>query len=146
MRWLLPLLASIALTACGGPPQPYTGGRVDQLSIVDEAVGNGATARPGDTVQVRYTGWLYEQKAKDHRGAKFDSSDDHPGAAPLSFALGTGQVIAGWDQGVTGMRVGGKRTLLIPPQLGYGERGAGNAIPPGASLVFEVQLQAVQPR
>lgn len=146
MRWFLPLLASIALTACGSPPQPYTGGHVDRLGIVDEVLGNGATAQPGDTVQVRYTGWLYEQKASDHRGAKFDSSDDHPGATPLSFSLGTGQVIAGWDQGIAGMRVGGKRVLLIPPQLGYGDRGAGNAIPPGASLVFQVELQAVQPR
>jgi len=143
MRWLLPLFALLALAACSPAPAPYTGGHVYKLTTIDEVVGSGAEAKPGMDVQVNYTGWLYDQQAKDHRGAKFDSSLDH--GAPFSFPLGQGRVIKGWDEGVAGMRVGGKRILLIPAALGYGERGAGRAIPPGASLVFEVELLQVDP-
>ncbi len=97
-------------------------------------VGNGAEASPGQRVTVHYTGWLTN-------GTKFDSSKDRND--PFVFGLGQGQVIKGWDEGVTGMRVGGKRKLTIPPQLGYGARGAGGVIPPGATLVFEVELLGV---
>jgi FKBP-type peptidyl-prolyl cis-trans isomerase FkpA len=139
MRRLLPLIALLALAACNGTPPPYTGGSVAALTKTDLKVGDGAEAKPGMEVLVNYTGWLYDEKAADKHGAKFDSSFDH--GSPFSFVLGQGQVIPGWDQGVAGMRVGGKRELLIPAELGYGARGAGGGvIPPGASLVFEVEL------
>ncbi len=110
------------------------------LGIVDTVVGRGPIAQPGATVSVRYTGWL---SAGGKRGAKFDSSEGHGGGF-FDFQLGAGMVIAGWDQGIAGMRVGGKRTLTIPPELGYGAEGAGDAIPPGATLIFDVELVAVQ--
>jgi FKBP-type peptidyl-prolyl cis-trans isomerase FkpA len=94
-------------------------------------------------VTVHYTGWLYDQAKPDRRGAQFDSSR---GGQPFQFVLGAGQVIAGWEQGVQGMKVGGQRRLLIPAALAYGEHGAGGVIAPGASLVFDVELLAVEPR
>lgn len=138
MRWLLSLLALIVLAACTATPQAHAGGQVDKLATIDTRVGTGAEARPGMKVTVQYTGWLYDDSAKNKHGSKFDSSYDH--GAPFSFTLGAGDVIKGWDEGVAGMRVGGKRTLLIPAALGYGARGAGDDIPPNASLVFEVEL------
>ncbi len=105
------------------------------LQYEDSAAGKGAQAKAGARVSVHYTGWLYQDGAK---GAKFDSSLDRK--EPFAFALGAGQVIKGWDEGVQGMLVGGKRTLVIPPQLGYGARGAGGVIPPNATLLFEVEL------
>ena len=137
-------LALAALTACNGtpPPAPASSGQVDKLTTIDIKVGSGAEAKPGMTVQVLYTGWLYDEHAKDKHGTKFDSTDDH-GGQPFSFPLGQGQVIKGWDQGVAGMHVGGERTLLIPAELGYGARGAGGVIPPNASLVFDVKLVGV---
>jgi FKBP-type peptidyl-prolyl cis-trans isomerase FkpA len=102
-----------------------------ELVISDEAVGEGTVAKRGDRVTVHYTGWLLN-------GTKFDSSKDRN--QPFSFSLGAGNVIPGWDQGVAGMKVGGKRKLTIPPELGYGVRGAGGVIPPNATLVFEVEL------
>ena len=143
MRWLLPLLALIALAACSITPQAHASGSVDKLTVIDQKVGTGAVAKPGMQVQVHYTGWLYDETAKDKHGKKFDSSLDS--GTPFTFPLGEGRVIAGWDQGVAGMRVGGKRTLLIPATLGYGDDGAGDAIPPGASLVFDVELLGVTP-
>ena len=101
------------------------------LKIEDEVVGTGPEIKAGQTAVVHYTGWLTD-------GTKFDSSKDR--GQPFSFRLGAGQVIQGWDQGVQGMKVGGKRKLTIPPQLGYGAKGAGGAIPPNATLVFEVEL------
>lgn len=138
-------LALAALTACNGtpPPAPAGGGQVDKLTVLDTKVGSGAEAKPGMTVQVLYTGWLYDEHAKDKHGTKFDSTDDH-GGEPFAFPLGQGLVIKGWDEGVAGMRVGGERTLLIPAELGYGARGAGGAIPPNASLVFDVKLVGVK--
>jgi FKBP-type peptidyl-prolyl cis-trans isomerase FkpA len=105
------------------------------LQYVELKEGNGERARSGDTVEVHYTGWL-----KD--GKKFDSSLDR--REPFRFRLGAGQVIKGWDEGVAGMRVGGKRKLIIPPELGYGKRGAGGVIPPNAELIFEVELLKIK--
>ena len=109
------------------------------LKYIDLKVGTGASPRTGQTVVVNYTGWLYENGKK---GAKFDSSLDRN--EPFSFPLGMHQVIAGWDEGVATMKVGGKRTLIIPPALGYGARGAGGVIPPNATLLFDVDLLAIK--
>jgi FKBP-type peptidyl-prolyl cis-trans isomerase FkpA len=111
------------------------------LQYEDTTVGEGAVAKAGQHVSVHYTGWLHNEGAADKKGAKFDSSKDRND--PFGFGLGGGQVIKGWDEGVQGMKVGGKRTLVIPPQLGYGARGAGGVIPPNATLVFEVELLGV---
>src|SRR5215203_6588885 len=100
---------------------------VNQLEKVDTVTGSGAEAKPGQKVRVHYTGWLYDAGKPDKRGAKFDSSKDH--GEPFDFALGAKQVISGWDEGVAGMKVGGKRILTIPPHMGYGARGAGGVIP-----------------
>ena len=108
------------------------------LQYEDTSVGTGATAQAGQHVSVHYTGWLYNDGVK---GAKFDSSKDRND--PFGFGLGGGQVIKGWDEGVQGMKVGGARTLVIPPPLGYGARGAGGVIPPNATLMFEVELLGV---
>ena len=136
---------ALAIAAAGTPL-----GRVDAatnqviempngLKYTDTKTGDGATATPGNKVSVHYTGWLYNNQAK---GAKFDSSVDR--GKPFQFTLGAHQVIAGWDEGVAGMKVGGKRTLIIPPELGYGARGAGGVIPPNATLMFDVELLGVQ--
>ena len=109
------------------------------LKIKEEVVGTGPEARAGQNVSVHYTGWLDEAGKK---GQKFDSSRDR--GQPFSFGLGGGQVIRGWDEGVAGMKVGGRRTLLIPAELGYGARGAGGVIPPGATLLFDVELLGVR--
>jgi len=135
----------IALALLGGcaDPGPPPGGRIAQLQRIDERVGTGAVATPASDVTVHYTGWLFQQSAADRRGEKFDSSVDR--GEPFTFLLGAGRVIRGWDDGVAGMRVGGKRVLMIPPEYGYGRKGAGGAIPPNASLVFEVELLDVKP-
>ncbi len=112
-----------------------------ELKMIDVLVGSGAEARSG-TVKVHYTGWLHDAAQADGHGRKFDSSVDR--GSPFEFRLGAGQVIRGWDEGVAGMKVGGKRTLIIPPELGYGARGAGGVIPPNATLVFDVELLAVR--
>jgi FKBP-type peptidyl-prolyl cis-trans isomerase FkpA len=142
MRWLLSLLTVVTLAACTAtPPANAATGSVDKLTVIDQKVGTGAEAKNGMNVTVHYTGWLYDDSAKDKHGKKFDSSRDH--GEPFTFMLGQGSVIAGWDQGVAGMHVGGKRILLIPSELGYGANGAGGDIPPNASLVFEVELLKV---
>ncbi len=109
------------------------------LKITDTKVGTGASPQPGQTCVMHYTGWLYEGGAK---GKKFDSSVDR--GQPFEFPIGKGRVIAGWDEGVATMKVGGKRTLIIPPELGYGARGAGGVIPPNATLIFDVELLGVK--
>jgi peptidylprolyl isomerase len=109
------------------------------LKITDTVVGTGATPRSGQICVMHYTGWLYENGTK---GKKFDSSVDR--GTPFEFPLGQRRVIAGWDEGVATMKVGGKRTLIIPPQLGYGARGAGGVIPPNATLIFDVELLGVK--
>ena len=111
----------------------------DGLKYADTKIGDGPAARTDHKVRVHYTGWLLENGGK---GKKFDSSLDR--GQPFAFTLGTGQVIRGWDEGVAGMKVGGKRTLEIPPDLGYGARGAGGVIPPNAMLIFDVELLAVE--
>ena len=120
------LLATPAIAADPAPPH---------VTVTDVAQGKGEPAVTGQTVTVHYTGWLW---ANAKKGAKFDSSRDN--GQPFTFTLGAGEVIPGWDQGVAGMRAGGRRTLLIPPELGYGERGAGGVIPPKATLIFDVEL------
>ncbi len=109
------------------------------LQYEDTTIGEGEQATPGQQVQVHYTGWLYQN---GQQGAKFDSSRDRND--PFAFSLGAGMVIRGWDEGVAGMKIGGKRTLIIPPELGYGARGAGGAIPPNATLKFDVELLGVR--
>jgi FKBP-type peptidyl-prolyl cis-trans isomerase len=106
--------------------------------MIDTKIGTGAEATPGQTVQVHYTGWLFDEAAPENKGRKFDSSRDR--GQPFEFQLGVGMVIAGWDQGFAGMKVGGQRTLIIPPEMGYGARGAGGVIPGNATLLFEVEL------
>lgn len=142
MRSLL-LAASLLLLAACNAPVPPPGGSVADLERIDTLAGTGAVATSGSDVTVHYTGWLYDEKAPQQRGLKFDSSVDR--GQPFTFLLGAGQVIRGWDDGVAGMKVGGKRTLLIPADLGYGSNGAGGVIPPGASLVFDVELLDVKP-
>src|SRR5581483_6062955 len=147
-------LTALALALCGLALSPSAPARADDkskdskddkdkkvittksgLMYIDETVGTGPEAKSGDTVDVHYTGWLTN-------GKKFDSSKDR--GKPFSFRLGAGMVIKGWDEGVAGMKVGGKRTLIIPPELGYGPRGAGGVIPPNATLKFEVELLDVK--
>ena len=108
------------------------------LQITDTKAGTGAEARKGQTVTVHYTGWLFNN---GQQGAKFDSSRDRKD--PFKFPLGSGMVIKGWDEGVASMKVGGQRTLIIPPEMGYGARGAGGVIPPNATLKFDVELLGV---
>ena len=138
-------LLLLALTACGGSSEPVPGegqSNVTQLVMSDAKTGTGNEAAVGRQVTVHYTGWLYEASKPDHKGRKFDSSRDRN--EPFDFRLGAGQVIRGWDEGVVGMKVGGERTLTIPPELGYGARGAGGVIPGGATLVFDVELLDVR--
>jgi len=111
---------------------------MSELQKIDDVVGSGPEATAGKDVRVHYTGWLHENGQK---GRKFDSSRDRND--PFEFSLGAGMVIRGWDEGVQGMKVGGKRTLIIPPDKGYGARGAGGVIPPNATLLFEVELLEV---
>lgn len=137
------LLVSLVTMACSknetAPSTPTYD--VAALQTADTVVGTGTQASAGRTVTVHYTGWLYNPTVAGNKGSKFDSSVDRN--QPFSFVLGAGSVIRGWDQGVTGMRVGGKRTLTIPSTLGYGSTGAGS-IPPNSALVFDVELLAVQ--
>lgn len=140
-RWLLVLCAALALAACGNSSATvYPGGTVSKLVIRDTTVGTGTRAEPGMVLLVQYTGWLYDANAPDKRGKEFDSTRKRDNA-PFRFVLDTGQVIKGWDQGITGMRVGGVRELIIPPDLAYGDKGAGGGIiPPNAPLVFQIKL------
>ncbi len=135
-------LALVSLTApslaADGAPGKMTE-LANGLKYTDTNVGTGAEATKGHKVSVHYTGWLYNNGAK---GAKFDSSLDR--GQPFAFGLGAGQVIRGWDEGVAGMKIGGKRTLIIPPELGYGASGAGGVIPPNATLMFDVELLGVR--
>jgi peptidylprolyl isomerase len=136
-------LSALAASASFTPALSQTAGKFmttsSGLQIKDTTVGTGASPQRGQTCVMHYTGWLYINGVK---GKKFDSSVDR--GEPFEFPLGMGRVIKGWDEGVASMKVGGKRTLIIPPQLGYGERGAGGVIPPHATLMFEVELLGVK--
>jgi len=136
------LILTTACTEQAAPNKPkMETGNMTELIKTDVKVGTGDVATAGHNVSVHYTGWLYDAAAPDHHGAKFDSSRDR--GQPFQFPLGAGRVIKGWDLGVEGMKIGGQRTLTIPPELGYGARGAGGAIPPNATLVFDVELLGV---
>jgi len=136
---LIPIFPLFLLAGCAGGTERNP---VTELISQDTRVGTGAEAIGGRSVTVHYTGWLYDESQADNKGAMFDSSRDRN--EPFSFLLGGGQVIPGWDQGVAGMRVGGQRTLTIPPEMGYGASGAGGVIPPNATLLFDVELLDVQ--
>ena len=129
------------------PVDPTPAGQEQQgpkVQVIDHVIGKGAEAMVGSTVVVNYTGWFYKPLAAKQRGRKFDSSLD-AGREPLEFQLGARQVIKGWEQGVQGMKVGGKRTLIIPSELAYGKRGAGGgSIPPDSDLIFDVELLKVK--
>ena len=112
-----------------------------KLTLIDRKVGDGALAENGSPVAVHYTGYLWDATAPDNKGKKFDSSIERK--IPFGFMIGAGRVIKGWDEGVAGMKVGGQRTLIIPPDKGYGAQGAPGAIPPNATLVFDVELMSV---
>jgi peptidylprolyl isomerase len=127
LAFVWPALAQPATTTAPG------------LQIIDTKVGTGASPKTEQICVMHYTGWLYENGAK---GKKFDSSVDR--GQPFEFPVGTHRVIAGWDEGVATMKVGGKRTLIIPPALGYGAQGAGNVIPPNATLIFDVELLGIK--
>jgi FKBP-type peptidyl-prolyl cis-trans isomerase len=144
-KLLLALLISAAFitTACSKQDLPsMEASKVTELIKTDTKLGTGAQATEGHDVTVHYTGWLYDEAAPEHKGKKFDSSRDR--GDPFEFPLGGARVIKGWDHGVEGMKVGGQRTLLIPPEMGYGKRGAGGVIPPNATLVFDVELLGVK--
>jgi len=130
-----PLIHTTASAQTAGKPMTTASG----LQIIDSQVGTGASPKSGQTCVMHYTGWLYENGQK---GKKFDSSVDRN--EPFEFPIGQKRVIAGWDEGVSTMKVGGKRTLIIPPALGYGARGAGGVIPPNATLMFDVELLGVK--
>jgi FKBP-type peptidyl-prolyl cis-trans isomerase FkpA len=151
LRLIIAGFAACVLVACGGKPpatEPATVANseappmADKLDIVDLQQGPGAAVAAGQKAVVQYTGWLYETSAPDKKGKEFDSSRN--GGQPFTFTVGGGQVIKGWDQGVLGMKVGGKRRLTIPASLGYGDVGAGGVIPPGATLIFDVDLVAIE--
>jgi len=133
------LAAPVTTTSSGAQTAGTTMTTPTGLQITDTKVGTGATPKTRQICVMHYTGWLYQNGAK---GQKFDSSVDH--GQPFEFPIGTHRVIAGWDEGVATMKVGGKRTLVIPPALGYGARGAGGVIPPNATLIFEVELLDVK--
>jgi FKBP-type peptidyl-prolyl cis-trans isomerase FkpA len=122
-------------------PTPSTGTEPMAMTKTDLTPGTGAEIKSGQNALVHYTGWLYDPAAPENKGKQFDSS---VGGEPFDFPLGGGRVIAGWDQGVVGMKVGGKRRLVIPPDMAYGNAGAGGVIPPGATLVFDIELVEIQ--
>lgn len=124
------------------PIQSKMDAKVKELQKIDVKPGTGREAAKGQTVVVHYTGWLYDPAAPGQKGAKFDSSRDR--SEPFTFPLGAGRVIRGWDDGVAGMKVGGQRTLIIPPDMAYGSRGAGGVIPPDATLIFDVELLEIK--
>lgn len=136
------VIAAIAVAAGCAAEENMGQSNITELIKTDETTGSGHEAVAGRNVTVHYTGWLYDQGRADHKGTKFDSSRDR--GEPFSFRLGAGRVIRGWDEGVAGMKVGGRRTLTIPPDYGYGAQGAPGAIPPNATLVFDVELLDVR--
>lgn len=130
------------IAACSGKPSATPAGGVNSMQSVEIKPGTGEAITAGKVAVVQYTGWLYEAAAKDNKGKQFDSSRTQ--GRPFRFPVGTGQVIKGWDQGVVGMKVGESRRLIIPADLAYGDSGAGGVIPPGATLVFDIDLVAIE--
>ena len=153
-QWMLTFCAAMLVTACKADSaattnnatpaegKPAMSAQITELQKIDTQVGTGREAEVGFNVTVHYTGWLYDATAEGNKGKKFDSSVDRK--EPFNFFLGGGQVIQGWDEGFAGMKIGGKRTLIIPPDMGYGARGAGGVIPPNATLIFDVELLDVK--
>jgi FKBP-type peptidyl-prolyl cis-trans isomerase FkpA len=147
---IIPGITLGLLVACGGKPpatEPAAGSNPEaspmaKMEIVELVPGPGAAIAAGQKAVVQYTGWLYETSAPDKKGKEFDSSRN--GGQPFKFTVGGGQVIKGWDEGVLGMKVGGKRRLTIPADMAYGDVGAGGVIPPGATLIFDVDLVAIE--
>ena len=136
------VIAAIAVAASCAAEENMGQSNITELIKTDETTGSGHEAAAGRNVSVHYTGWLYDEGRPDHKGKKFDSSRDR--GEPFTFKLGAGRVIRGWDEGVAGMKVGGRRTLTIPPDYGYGAQGAPGAIPPNATLIFDVELLDVR--
>jgi FKBP-type peptidyl-prolyl cis-trans isomerase FkpA len=141
------MIAMLAMTGCKADSKTSTKEtamtqNVTELIKKDTVLGEGREAEAGFNVTVHYTGWLYDPSKADGKGTKFDSSLDRH--EPFVFFLGGGQVIQGWDEGFAGMKVGGKRTLIIPPDMGYGAHGAGGVIPPNATLIFDVELLGIK--
>jgi FKBP-type peptidyl-prolyl cis-trans isomerase FkpA len=136
------VVLAVLIAACGAKPAAVPASGVSSMQSVDLKAGAGAEIAAGKIAVVQYTGWLYEASAPDNKGKQFDSSRN--GGQPFRFAVGTGQVIKGWDQGVLGMKIGGSRRLIIPADMAYGDSGAGGVIPPGATLVFDVDLVAIE--
>jgi FKBP-type peptidyl-prolyl cis-trans isomerase FkpA len=142
LRNLAALLLMGLIAACGSKPATAPLSGVNSMQTVELKPGTGETVIAGKVAVVQYTGWLYEAAATDHKGKQFDSS--RTGGQPFRFPVGAGQVIKGWDQGVAGMKVGESRRLVIPADLAYGDAGAGGVIPPGATLVFDIELIAIE--
>jgi FKBP-type peptidyl-prolyl cis-trans isomerase FkpA len=144
LRKSLAALSFSLLAACTGKPAdaPPTPSAVNSLQVVELQPGAGASVAAGQQAVVQYTGWLYEAAAPDKKGKQFDSSRST--GQPFRFVVGAGQVIKGWDQGVLGMKAGSRRRLTIPADLAYGDQGAGGVIPPGATLVFDVDLVSIE--
>lgn len=138
------ILAASLLAGCSGADQddPLSQTTLTKLESTDLKVGDGAEARQGRRVSVHYTGWLYHPTRPEHKGRKFDSSRDRN--EPFDFTLGAGMVIKGWDEGVVGMKKGGKRRLTIPSEMGYGKSGSPPKIPPDATLVFDIELLEIK--
>jgi FKBP-type peptidyl-prolyl cis-trans isomerase len=139
------LLLVVLTLGCGSSSSEEEGPRkadIKGLISADVKVGTGAEAAFGNEVLVHYTGWIYDENRSQHRGREFDSSRDRN--EPIAFKLGAGEVIRGWDEGVNGMKVGGRRTLTIPPEMAYAEKGLGELIPPNAILIFDVELVDVK--
>ena len=130
------------IAACGGKPATAPLSGVNSMQTVELKPGTGEAVTAGKIAVVQYTGWLYEASAADHKGKQFDSS--RTGGQPFRFPVGAGQVIKGWDQGVAGMKIGESRRLIIPADLAYGDAGAGGVIPSGATLVFDIELIAIE--
>jgi FKBP-type peptidyl-prolyl cis-trans isomerase FkpA len=143
IRGCLVMSAAVLAIGCSGDSSPTSSTILPfaPFSQTDLRVGDGAEATPGRSLTVNYTGWLYDPAQPEQKGRQFDTSI---GGAPFTFTLGAGRVIPGWDLGFAGMNVGGQRRLIIPPDLGYGSRGSGSAIPPNATLVFDIELLGVQ--
>ena len=144
-RLVLILCGVCLVVACGGSDD--SGGPTQQpraeFSQTDLVVGTGAGVTAGSRITVNYTGWLYDPAQSESKGRQFDSSLN-PGRTSFALTVGAGQVIRGWDQGLVGMRVGGRRRLVIPPELAYGSQGSGSTIPPNATLVFDIELLTLQ--